>query len=346
MAVVAANNYKEEVIVSGLRNLVLALAGGVVMGAASAPAGAAAYSGIVAFGDSLSDNGNFAASVGGLFPGPLFGYYPGRFSNGPVAVEYLAQSLGLDLTDYAFGGARTGAPVGGGSDNYVDDSGQAASLGIPSGAFNGTGVTAQVSTYLTAQGGAADPGALFVVWAGPNDYFLPASLIDPLTASNAVSNLQLSITTLYNAGARDFLVPNMADLGITPSFLEEGALTAGIATSRSIEHNNGLAAMLAALDADLAGARFRSVDVFSLLNHAVADPGLYGLSNVDTACQSIAACRVDPTGYLFWDEVHVTTAAHQLVASAFVAALVPEAQTWAMLLAGLGVVGVARRLRA
>jgi phospholipase/lecithinase/hemolysin len=335
MAVVAANNYKEEVIVSGLRNLVLALAGGVVMGAASAPAGAAAYSGIVAFGDSLSDNGNFAASVGGLFPGPLFGYYPGRFSNGPVAVEYLAQSLGLDLTDYAFGGARTGAPVGGGSDNYVDDSGQAASLGIPSGAFNGTGVTAQVSTYLTAQGGAADPGALFVVWAGPNDYFLPASLIDPLTASNAVSNLQLSITTLYNA-----------DLGITPSFLEEGALTAGIATSRSIEHNNGLAAMLAALDADLAGARFRSVDVFSLLNHAVADPGLYGLSNVDTACQSIAACRVDPTGYLFWDEVHVTTAAHQLVASAFVAALVPEAQTWAMLLAGLGVVGVARRLRA
>ncbi|MGV2480961.1 UNVERIFIED_CONTAM: lipolytic enzyme, partial [Salmonella enterica subsp. enterica serovar Weltevreden] len=54
-----------------------------------------------------------------------------------------------------------------------------------------------------------------------------------------------------------------------------------------------------------------------------------------------------PAGYLFWDDVHITTAGHQAVATAFLAAaLVPEAERWAMLLAGLGLIGFAARRRA
>jgi phospholipase/lecithinase/hemolysin len=67
-----------------------------------------AYSQIVAFGDSLSDNGNmFALTEGTVYETPSPPYYEGRFSNGPVWVDYLAQDLGIDLVNMAYGGART-----------------------------------------------------------------------------------------------------------------------------------------------------------------------------------------------------------------------------------------------
>jgi hypothetical protein len=59
---------------------------------------------VVAYGDSLSDNGNIYAVSG--FPPPP--YYNGRLSNGPVAVENLAAQLGATLVDFAWGGATTG----------------------------------------------------------------------------------------------------------------------------------------------------------------------------------------------------------------------------------------------
>ena len=71
-------------------------------------AAAAPYSAMYVFGDSLSDNGNIPAASGYRPSAP---YYDGRFSNGPVAVEYLANNLGIgaaDFHDYAVGGATTG----------------------------------------------------------------------------------------------------------------------------------------------------------------------------------------------------------------------------------------------
>lgn len=304
----------------------------------------AAYSELVVFGDSLSDNGNFLALTGGQFPSPAFGYATGRFSNGPVAVEYLATSLGLTLHNFAVGGARTGTPFGGGSDNYVDASGQGTELGLPSDYFNGTGVLAQISQRVAA--GPLDPNALYLVWAGPNDYFLPESLLSPDTVPNAIGHLGSGLTQLYNAGARNFLVPNMANLGLTPAMQAEGPLAAGLATLRSAEHNTALAQLLGTLDQTLTLADFRTVDVFDLLNSAALNPDQYGLTNTDTPCQTTPGCAGDPAGYLFWDGVHITTAGHQVVGAAFAAALVPEADGWAMLVAGLGVLGVARRLQA
>src|SRR5271157_3037833 len=86
--------------------------------------------GIVAFGDSLSDVGNVYLATGGMNPSPpnppnLYpggppnpggSYDPGHFSNGPIWLEYLAHSLGVAAptpslkggTDYAWGGAENG----------------------------------------------------------------------------------------------------------------------------------------------------------------------------------------------------------------------------------------------
>lgn len=322
---------------------------------ATTVAGAApalAWDGLVVFGDSLSDTGNFAALNGGLYPSPAFDYAPGRFSNGPVAVEYLSAWLALPMDNRAFGGARTGPPVGGGSENYAEDTPEGALLalllGKPYGWLNGTGLTSQVDSYVA--GGSTGADKLYFVWAGANDYFLPSALATPeaaaATVNNALANVQTALVDLYQAGARDFMVPNMADLGLTPSFLEEGPLAASFATLVSTQHNAGLALMLGQLDAALPEANFYTPDVFGMLQAAASNPGLYGFSNVEAACQDVPGCIDDPAGYLFWDGVHITSAGHQAVAGAFVAALVPEADTWAMLLAGLGLLGVARRLQA
>ena len=98
------------------RLAVAAIVGGLVLG--SVPVGAEPISQVVVFGDSLSDNGTgfyavttaaAAAGVPGVFPVPFSPPYDsGRFSNGPVAVERLAQQLGAPLVDLAQGGATTG----------------------------------------------------------------------------------------------------------------------------------------------------------------------------------------------------------------------------------------------
>jgi phospholipase/lecithinase/hemolysin len=61
------------------------------------------------FGDSLSDIGNLFEKTAGLVPSSSR-YFEGRFSNGPLAVEILAEALGLPSsrsTNFAIGGART-----------------------------------------------------------------------------------------------------------------------------------------------------------------------------------------------------------------------------------------------
>lgn len=66
------------------------------------------FSRIIVFGDSLSDTGNLYLLSGGYPPAP---YAEGRFSNGPIWVEYLAAALGMSLApddNYAVGGATTG----------------------------------------------------------------------------------------------------------------------------------------------------------------------------------------------------------------------------------------------
>ena len=82
-------------------------------------AAAGAPAAVIAYGDSLSDNGNLFKATGQ--PGPP--YFQGRASNGPVAVELLAADLGIPLLDYAFGGATTG--IG----NHLDPGGTATTLG-------------------------------------------------------------------------------------------------------------------------------------------------------------------------------------------------------------------------
>lgn len=316
---------------------------------------AAAQGAVVFFGDSLTDNGNLFALSGGLVPiSPP--YAGGRFSNGPTWATGFAAGLGLagqgdaraaGGNNFAFGLART--------DTSVPELG-----GLP-GFINLPG---QVAAFAAGLGRAAPgeyaplPGTLAAVWAGSNN-LLQALAAAPAQADPqaflqqqvglAASALIAQLNVLEDKGARDFLVLNVPDLGLTPRFL--GTPFAATATGASEAFNAALALGLAALDA-LPGVRVRTLDVFALTGAVAADPARFGLSDAASPCltgpvpgiyfdrgAAANACAGPggASGRVYWDPIHPTAATHALIAEFALAAVPAPAAAW---LFGAGLLGL------
>jgi phospholipase/lecithinase/hemolysin len=318
---------------------------------------AGAITNLVVFGDSLSDPGNAVALTSNFFPpNPP---YPGRFSNGPTAAEYLAQSYGIPVVkgwpdaaganNMAVGGALTGvdAATTFGNYNYIIDSPpglQAYTAVAP------TSVSQQITNFLSANpAGLVGADTLTMLWAGPNDFFLGFALgRDPaVVLASAVANMANNIGALALAGAKNILVPNMPDLGSTPALASTPDATG--ASVLSGLYNFYLAQVIAEAAVNLGplGVNFYTADTAALLNDAIADPGAYGFTNVTQSCiDNLQAFLDNCPGYLFFDGVHPTTAAHRYLAAEFAAA-VPEPSTYALLALGmLCLAAFSRRRRA
>jgi outer membrane lipase/esterase len=314
---------------------------------------AAPITSLIVVGDSLSDDGNGFILTGGTFPPPP---YDQGGSNGPVAVEYLASALGLPLapsaaggTNYAVLGAATGAveipllaPLT--TENVV-----ALEYGQP--ALEGTSLLTQTVGILSP--GPLDPNALFFVWGGANDLAIDPSLA---TAGDAITNLANIISALYFSGARQFLVPNLPDLSLTPFGLSLSPADSAALQALTIGFNAGLADALTGLSG-LPDIDIEQFDTFSQFNAILANPAAFGFSTTSTPCvtgnlQDGGSVCDDPDSYVFWDSVHPTTAAHQVLGSAFAAAVegpvpepVPEPASLTLLGLGISVAAAARRRR-
>lgn len=250
--------------------LALALAG-------HAPS-ATAYSAMYILGDSLSETGNYEAiGAGGLaYPEP---YAPGRFSNGDVWVDYLAGALGLP--------APTAAAAGG--TNYAWGNAMTAGQAGPLPPFD---LGMQALGFLAANNGIADPAALYVVWAGGND-----ALAGDVT--HTAGNLGAVIAALANAGARNFLVPNLPPMG-------EAFATVNV----------DLVPVLDSLESSLALSLVR-LDVAGLFMAIAFDAmnggATYGFTDIATPCLVGTTVCADPESHLMWDAQHPTTRTHQLI---------------------------------
>ena len=293
----------------------------------STAASASAFSQLYIFGDSLSDVGNLSQTTFNLIPPPP--YAPGRLSNGPLWVDYLATDLGLTINlsnDFAFAGART--------DNL---NGLSPLFPAP---FNQPGLLPGLQQQIdrfVATSPAADPNALYILWAGANDYLDP-NLTDPLgTVQSAVTNISQDITRLVRVGAKNILVPNLPNLGQLPLINLDPQRAAGLNTVSSL-HNAGLTQSLTGLSS-LFGpdVKLIGLDINTLFNQAVTNPSQFGLTNVTNACfaaspvlstppataGSAPPCN-NPNEFLWWDGFHPTTAGHQVISDLAFTTLQPS----------------------
>ena len=299
------------------------------MGFCGAAAAGQSYSSVIAFGDSLSDNGNYYRLIDSLTPldpgdgSPPLPYFFGRFSNGPVMVERLAQNLRVPLRDFAYGGAKTGPDLTPAASGGPFDNGDPRA--------NGTGLLAQVNRFVRSQR-RLDDDALYIVWAGPNDFF-DIALNDPAavaaTLDNAIRHLSTAVTTLIRHGARHILVPGMPDLGLTPLLSSQSAGPQGSALSAAF--NSALDLALLRIGNAARGVDLKSFDIAALQHEIVADPAAFGLADVQDECilDRTSRCILDSfdaggaAGYFFWDDVHPTAALHSIFAGRIQALVAP-----------------------
>lgn len=308
---------------------------------AAAPNGLAqaapAFTQVVVFGDSLSDNGNLRHRLEDQYdlsyPGGDFNYSDGRFTNSSdtdpssemyagtwheqLERDFLGLSTGVVTnsldggTDYAFGGATTGEgttertvlsnpiPFGGGEFTVdVDNMGK------------------QVDDYLATN--TADAAALYIVWGGGNDFFDDDSADNVTAVAKNVSNL---VKQLARAGARSILVPNVPPLGLIPLYKDDPetatALNAASASYRG-ELNRDLDAATAGLAAEGITITLYRLDIYGLFYRLAANPEDFGFTNTTDSAQDE---NVLPDEYLFWDDIHPTVAGHFQIASAAFALL-------------------------
>jgi cholinesterase len=114
---------------------------------------------LVAFGDEFSDNGNgsFAHGITEFTGDPKNVYGFGTWTNGPVAVSYLADMLEVPLQDFAFGGCCGGEKFGATLDAAFTKS----DAGAPS-------LVQQISNYTDTSASDIKTSMQFI-WAGQND---------------------------------------------------------------------------------------------------------------------------------------------------------------------------------
>ena len=240
------------------------------------------YTQLYVFGDSYSDTGA--------------GYID---SDGPTAVAYLAQRLGIPFTYYgapdsrgkglnfAVSGARTGAGTG---------------KRYPHGELLGFGMKNQVEEFaaLLKSGDVQfNPATtMFFLAGGLNDRGLPdgSTRID----------LEADIDVLYAAGARRFTIALLPTK--IPAFATAGT-----------QFNPELAKIPAEVLAKHPDAHIATSDWGPFYDEVIDHPAKYGLNNTTDPCAGRTLKNEDPTPcatpdtYFYYNAAHPSTAAHRAV---------------------------------
>ncbi|WP_352337345.1 autotransporter domain-containing protein [Psychrobacter sp. 16-MNA-CIBAN-0192] len=275
------------------------------------------YNSVTFFGDSLTDGGYFSP----ITQGSLGLNQSGQFTTNPdnVWATSFAEQLGTTAVANKYLGDKTGnnyatgwARAGKNDLRELPIPGASVIVPIPS-------VSNQVNDYLSNK--KVDPNGMYVVWGGAND--LLAAAADPANALNTVSSAAGSqvaaIKMLKDNGANYILVPNIPDIGLTPTAIAAGAGFQSSGTMLASLYNQSIYNGAVAT-----GANIIPLDTFSLLQQVSKNPAAYGFTNVTApACNtsSLLVCGagnlVTPNAnnsYFFADGIHPTGRAHQMIA--------------------------------
>jgi cholinesterase len=271
---------------------------------------------IYAFGDGSSDNGNFMRTVREQVANGEQEQWilttiesvtkDDRLSNGPVAVEVLAEKLQADLKDYAVFGALS-------DDKFFS--------------MSGPGLFGQIDQFKNdLQGKKIDPNSLFYIFVSGSDFYNSFCYNDtPVVttdlADQAVANISTAVTRLADLGAKRFLVVNSKNLPIEPQidFCSKGD-QAPVFQDRI---NSKLPGEMEKLAKQLQ-VNVELFDYSALSNRIVSNPDQYGLTNVSESCINyldfdgleVGGICESPDKYYFWDRHHTTQHVSQIIGEA------------------------------
>jgi phospholipase/lecithinase/hemolysin len=266
------------------------------------------------FGDSYSDGGNGYSMIRQPSGPP----YQARYSNGPTAVEYLAQTLGTPLRNASESGLPEESSI-----NFAVSGAWTSRKNNDAPMDGKTGLLSQVADFarLVSSGKArfAPQTSLFFIGIGANDaLFGTIGGIDAARLiSEAVQNLEKAVRSLHGSGARHIAIGTVPNIGTTPraAALSPDRLAAvnAVVAGINLGYLRQASALRASLNADVFvvpwGAYYDSI---------AAAPKAYGLA---TAASCIGRDAGDPRSvcpkpeqHVFLDQLHPTTATQALVA--------------------------------
>lgn len=271
-----------------------------------------AFNRMYVFGDSLSDQGNLASIDPAISQSP----FNGRLTNGRVALEFLADDLGLTMapslhlvsdfevgTNYAVAGAKV---VG---TEAID-------------------LSLQISAFLSNNSGVVDPGSLYVFFIGGNDIRAVRDEVmnleeGRLILNDAAAELSHQLNLLASAGGQSFLVINSVDLSVIPETrrlaLDDESI---IKFSRKLSRMYNRALQRALLGAELFEYYEINIAMFNLQKAFHKLLNQYqerGRVNTIDACLLSTDC--DFENFVFFDEIHPTARVHRDVGRQLISVL-------------------------
>lgn len=289
------------------------------------------YSSLNIFGDSLVDTGNIF-NLTGRPPSPP---YAQKLSNDTLWVEPFADALNLSptLSSEALPNLLSGAPAPTEGINFALagslSSDQSTAPPLP-------GLQQQLETFQSISPLLpTDDNSLFVIVAGANDYNSaianPTNPTTPESLTNQVTdNLTNAASALIDTGAKNLLIANLPNLGLQPFAKQLNQInpqSSTLLTSLAAGHNQLLSQKLTTL-ADTTGVNITSLDLNEIFTDIENDPARFGFTNIEDSCltnfqpgfQFEGICD-NPDEFVFWDNVHPTAAAHDIIAQFALTAL-------------------------
>ncbi|OAY63870.1 GDSL esterase/lipase [Ananas comosus] len=143
-----------------------------------------------------------------------------------------------------------------------------------------------------------------------------------------IRQYRTQLISLYNFGARKFMIANVGVLGCIPSVLAQNFLThcSEEVDNLVLPFNNKVKLMVNNLNANLANANFIYIDIYDMFADILNHPTAYGFSVIDRGCCGIGrnsgqiSCLPFQTPcdnreqYIFWDAFHPTSKVNIILA--------------------------------
>ncbi|XVF35931.1 hypothetical protein REPUB_Repub19eG0014300 [Reevesia pubescens] len=312
------------------------------------------FTGLMAFGDSILDTGNnnnlltttkcSFPPYGRDFPG---GKATGRFGNGKVFSDLIAENLGIKSTLPAF--LDPNAQIEDLATGVCFASGGSGLDSLTAQIQNVLSITYQFNLFIQYIGkleGAVGAekakdtisNSLYLVSSGNNDIWITYfTILKTVTDIDAYTTLLVDwastfIKNLHGLGARKFAYLSTLPWGCVPVVRTiAGGVQRNcvdVENQAALMFNSKLEAEISNLNSNLSGAKIVFIDVYNPLLDLIQNPNKYGFDDSNHGCCGTGTIEVsylcnlfNPTtcsntsSHVFWDAVHPSERAYRIIIS-------------------------------